>query len=428
MQTIARGFRFAACLCALAACSSSDDDDDGPAAGSGGTGDRAGQTGSGGGEAGGGGRSDASGGAGASGRAGSGGAGTGAGGAAAGASGSPAGSGAGGAAGATTSGAKAGASLIVAVGSFGFRARSSEGGAFAICRNPSGANDHTPDLLRDVGYGDGVFIAVGGDANAMVMRSLDGEHWQEDLHPKQGCQDPQYPSSCDNWMGAVAYHDGVWLAGGGNGALMRSTDQGQTWQGVHPSAAPGPMRHMAAGSGRFVVGSDKGAVFVSADKGDTWTKFDLWNKPSSEGMRIAHGAGSFIAWGSFWNGGGFDQGCFVSTDKGDHWQACAAAVANSASFVHDGTRWLAPAAGGYASSDDGVSWTMHNASNFPSELLFDGKTLYGRTGSKLLRGSSPDAMQAISGVEAPEPRSWTIGIVYDSNVPVTGVPACTDRG
>jgi hypothetical protein len=319
-----------------------------------------------------------------------------------------------------------GSSMIIGVGSWGLRSRSPEGGPFIVCRNPSTGNDHTPDLLRDIGYGAGVFIAVGGDANAMVMRSLDGAHWQEDLHPKTGCT-----SACSDWMGGVAYLDGVWLAGGGNGAVMRSTDGGLTWTGVHSKPTPNPIRHMAAGSGRFVAGADHGSVFVTADKGETWTSFDLWTgHQAAEGMRVAYGAGTFIAWGSWYNSGTSktEQSCFVSPDKGDHWQACDASVATSASFVHDGTRWIARAGNGYASSTDGVAWTQHAASGVPSELLFDGKTFYGRSGTTLSRGDTPETFKVMSGTKASDFRGWTIGIVLDENVPVMGVPECMDKG
>jgi hypothetical protein len=321
-----------------------------------------------------------------------------------------------------------GSSMIVAVNSWGMRARSADGGAFVICRNAETSDDHTPDLLRDIGYGAGVFIAVGGDLNSMVMRSLDAVHWQEDLHPTKGCSDPSFPSSCTNWMGGIAFADGVWLAGGGNGAVMRSKDAGLTWQGVHPAVTPTPIRHMAAGSGRFVAGGDAGAVFVSADAGDSWKRFDLWSDHSqAQGMRVAHGAGSFIAWGSWYNGNGFDKSCFVSVDKGDHWKACDASVATSTSFVYDGTRWVTQVAKGYATSTDGVAWTQHTASGVPSELLFDGTTWFGSSGTTLSRGASPDTFKSIPTVTVPDFRAWTIGLVLDANLPVTGIAACTDK-
>jgi hypothetical protein len=145
-------------------------------------------------------------------------------------------------------------------------------------------------------------------------------------------------------------------------------------------------------------------------------------------MRVAHGGDSFIAWGNFWNGSQTEQSCFVSSDKGDHWSACAASVATSDSFVHDGARWVTRAGNGYATSPDGIAWTTHSASGVPDELLFDGKTWFGRTGSSYASGPNPDSFKAIPNVTVPDFRSWTIGLVLDSNLPVSGVPACTDQG
>jgi hypothetical protein len=93
-----------------------------------------------------------------------------------------------------------------------------------------------------------VFIAVGGDANGMVMRSLDGVHWQEDVHPTNACPGEGYPSSCTNWMGAVTYDAGVWLAAGGNGAIMRSNDGGATWKGVKSTLMEARIRARWAGA------------------------------------------------------------------------------------------------------------------------------------------------------------------------------------
>ncbi len=312
--------------------------------------------------------------------------------------------------------------VTVAVGSWGFRALGTDGGrTWSYCGNPSTGDDHSPDLLRNVGYGDGVFIAVGGDQNSMVMRSVDGVHWEEDLHPATVCDDETYPASCTNWMGGVAYGDGTWLAGGGNGALMRSVDGGYTWKGLNPDPRPPAVRDIAYGSGRFVVGADSGVVGVSDDDGDSWTLHELWEYSFS----VVHGDGTFMAWGWNWNGTGFDRACFVSTDAGDEFDPCADDVAEGESFEFDGTRWFATIGDGYAESEDGRDWTLHTADNIPGSLLYDGEQWMGHSGTTVIGGASLSAFDVLA-KDVPSFRAWTSGLVLDDALPVEGVAACED--
>ena len=314
-----------------------------------------------------------------------------------------------------------GSLLIVGVGAWGLRGRSADGASWDFCGNPSTGDDHTPDLLRNVGYGGGVFVAVGGDSNSMVMRSVDGAHWEEDLHPTTACDGELYPASCTNWMGGVAHGDGVWLAGGGNGALMRSTDGGRSWEGLHPDPRPPAVRDNAYGSGRFVVGADQCVVGVSGDDGDSWTLHTLWEHSFS----VAHGDGTVIAWGARWNGSGFDRACFVSADAGESFQACDALVAESDAFAHDGTRWIAAAAGGHATSPDGLNWTPQAGDDVPGALLHDGARWLGRSGAQVRSATDPVSWATLA-TDVDGFRAWTVGLVHDANLPVTGLSPCQD--
>lgn len=319
--------------------------------------------------------------------------------------------------------AMTGTLAAVGVGNWGLRSVTTDGAAWNICRNPSTGNDHSPDLLRNVGYGNGVFVAVGGDANSMVMRSVDGIHWEEDLHPTNSCAGEPYPPSCTNWMGAVAHGDGTWLAGGGNGALMRSTDDGQTWQGLHPNPGVNAVRSLAFGSGHFVAGTDGGNVYVSDDAGDSWTEHSVW----SESMQVMFGGGTFIAKGRWWNGSSFDYGCSVSSDLGDSWSDCSADVLQTWPTAWDGSRWISGDGDTYWTSTDGVTWVSASTNNFPSQLVPFGNGYLGLRGSDAVY-SDDLADWATVASNVPGFRAWMTGTIWDANLPVMGIDACVDDG
>lgn len=317
-----------------------------------------------------------------------------------------------------------GMTLLVGAGDYGLRGWSSDGMTWSYCGDKASGSDEAPNLLRNIGYGDGVFIAVGGNANSMVMRSLDGAHWQEDVHPTTSCKGESYPSSCTNWMGGIAYLDGVWVAGGGNGALMRSSDGGVTWTGLGGHFVSGKhIRSMGAGSGVFIAGTDGGGLAVSSDQGDSWTAKTPWSGAASDAvLDVAYGGGAFIAYS--WSETTSNRSCFISTDKGDTWSACDAMVKASASFVFDGTQWVTAVSGGYATSPDAKTWTKHSASNVPGDLLFDGEVWFGRGGSNVSRGDSLDSF-VHAGTGVPDFRAWTIGKVLPSTTPAGSV--CVDN-
>lgn len=316
---------------------------------------------------------------------------------------------------------KPGATKLVGVGSFGLRGRSDDGASWAYCGEPAEGDEHTPDLLRAVAYGEGVFIAVGGDANGKVMRSLDGEHWEQDVHPLDACPGEGYPSSCSNWMGAVAYDAGVWLAGGGNGATMRSEDAGKTWEGLHHGFPEKHIRALGAGAGVFIAGTDGGGLYVSADRGESWQAKNPWSgAANSDYLQLAFGNNSFIAYSEE------GSACFVSLDKGASWQPCAAAAVGGTSFLFDGENWVAALSKAYATSPDALDWTRHTVTSMPRRILFDGTNYFGRTDSTVYRASSLDALQSVA-MNVEDFRAWTLGRVLSENLPVTSPAACSDN-
>ncbi len=311
--------------------------------------------------------------------------------------------------------------LAIGVGNWGLRSWSTDDTTWNACGNMATGNDHSPDLLRNIAFGDGVWIAVGGDANSMVMRSLDGAHWQENLHPTTRCPGEPYPSSCTNWMEGLAYGNGVWLAGGGNGALMRSNDRGLTWTGLHPSPSIPAIRSLAFAQGVFVAGTDA-AIAVSTDQGSSWTRF-----PAPFSTTISFGGGRFFALGARWNGSGFDRICLSSADLGVSWQPCAADAANAEQLVWGGTRWIGRVSNGYISSADGITWAPRVAVNdFPYNLRFDG-TRWLALGGRRYSTSTDLLTWTVLATNLPDFRNWAVGFIDGANLPVQGGPVCQDN-
>ena len=113
--------------------------------------------------------------------------------------------------------------------------------------------------LSKIGFGNGLFIALGNFGSGLLFVSSDGLSWERVLVGTQG-----------GWW-CIAYQDGVFVIGG-MGRLLRSTD-GRIWtERLSPESTT--FRGIAAAGDRFVaVGSDAlmlhGVSFMSKD-GEEW--------------------------------------------------------------------------------------------------------------------------------------------------------------
>jgi hypothetical protein len=167
-----------------------------------------------------------------------------------------------------------GIDVIVGVGYGGIRILSVDHGTTwceSAIDDPSGGDD--PRLLRDVTYANGRFVAAGWS----IWVSDDGWAWDD----VTGAEDT--PSG--QWVGGMAFGDGVWLSCGGFGTSMRATD-GRDWAEVdRPGESAG--RSIAYGDGVFVCGTDDGWVSTS-DNGTTWQ-----DTPALGGSRVAYIDGAF---------------------------------------------------------------------------------------------------------------------------------------
>ena len=269
---------------------------------------------------------------------------------------------------------------FVGVGGWGLRAWTDDGVTWTDTINKITRDDHTPDLLRDVAFGGGRFVAVGGDANSMIMVSDDGRTWDEDKHPRGGV-----------WLGGVAYLDGVWVAGGGNGYIVRSTDDGQTWSAV--DTLDFHVRDMAAGQGAFIAIGDGGFVARSTDGGQTFSVDKVAGVSLSS---VEFGFGVFVAVGSEWAGNGFDAGCIGSPDAGATWQACSLTSGRFDDVTVGPDGLVVAMEGGHAVTMDGHSFTTA-AAGLPAQIAYGDGLWVGSTDDHRWSGTAAASLNKTSG-------------------------------
>ena len=275
--------------------------------------------------------------------------------------------------------APSGSPVWLGVGNWGWRGVTRDGVAWTDIQNepPLDGSDHTDDLLRGAGFGDGTFIAVGGSTFATIMVSDDGgDSWDETMHPEF------------QWLGDVVFADGAWVAGGANGERLAS-DDGIDWQQTG-TWYEGHWRSLAYGNGLVVaVGNayDGAAITaVSSDNGQSWTEYAVGGTAFSS---VAFGDGRFVTI----SGGA--QRCAVSSD-GAAWSDCGIVVEQFTGVsVIDGdilvsytdTPWPA---GGYAMFGSDGQLTKHPVDRFPSKVAHADGIYVGIPNSQRLYGDQVD--------------------------------------
>jgi hypothetical protein len=228
--------------------------------------------------------------------------------------------------------------IAVAVGYGTRRVRSEDGLEWTdfVEVDPDGGDDE--NLLRGIGYGDGVFLAVGGAGLGFSMRSFDGITWQDETHV------------FDAFASDVAWLDGTFVAAGGNGLRMRSLDGGVTWQDMGPYYS-GHFRAIAAGNGVVVaVGHTYGdtniGIVDTTSDGASWSGEQLVGAPYA-GLGLAFGAGVFVSRD--------EAGAVRSSSDGVEWGGVLELDDGGAVLFADG-RFVTADIGAYWTSEDGTTW------------------------------------------------------------------------
>lgn len=146
--------------------------------------------------------------------------------------------------------------VLVAVGYGGMRVRSTDQGlTWSDYTQLAADGGDDRDLLRASAYGAGLFVAAGW----RLFSSPDGATWTERDNP------------FDQWVGGLAYGNGIFLGVGGGGYCWRSSD-GITWETCTDATDDEGFTHVRSvvfAGGRFHC-ADADGVLRSTTDGDDW--------------------------------------------------------------------------------------------------------------------------------------------------------------
>ncbi len=212
--------------------------------------------------------------------------------------------------------------------------------------------------LLDLAHGDGWTVAVGWEGT--VVRSQDNRNWTR--------EDPGIVGST-NRPQSVAFGDGSFIMVGagfeGNvdgNLVMRSSDKGSTWEVLDLNGQGETwLNGIYFRNGTFTIVGDLGAVLQSTDGGDSWIR-QPGPPRQIELQDVAFGAGRYVASGR--DRASFTGDMFVSDDGGINWRAAEDFTPPQETFTETfGVKWLGDrfvVAGdnGVYSSPDGDSWTL----------------------------------------------------------------------
>jgi hypothetical protein len=255
--------------------------------------------------------------------------------------------------------------LFVAVGLAGRRVVSENGRAWTDSVFEPGPAGDDDQQFRGVGYGAGVYVAVGGAALGRIMWSRDGTNWIE-------------VSDNASFLGGVAYGNGMFVAVGSSGRYVRSAD-GNRW--TDPGRLPGPnFRAIAYGAGSFVAVGDNGRRSISED-GMNWTD----TATGGPGLTaVVYAVDRFVAVGQ--------MGRRVISLDGRSWTNDVVEGGLLRGVTYGEGRFVAVGGARAVTSTSGVSWTEHGVMGASLNAVAFGDGMFVAVGFRDRRFISDDGM------------------------------------
>jgi hypothetical protein len=257
---------------------------------------------------------------------------------------------------ASDAGAQDPAGVFVAVGYGGRTARSLDDGRTWVDDSalvPNGVDDDY--LLRSVLWGDGKFLALGW----RTMTSVDGKAWVD-----------RGKNSGLNWFGSALYVNARYVAVGGYGMRVESTD-GQNWRDHSIDTGASHSRNgLAYGLGAFVSSNDDGVRMRSPD-GASWTRCTGALEKSRD---VAFGNGVFVALGT--------KVAVRSIDAGVSFAQAQGFSGDPEGLIFAQGHFTALGNGQIYTSNDGLQWTSYAATGDQRGAIAFGHGTYVRVSSQ----------------------------------------------
>lgn len=213
--------------------------------------------------------------------------------------------------------------------------------------------------------------------------------------------------------------DGVALACGADGTLLRSVDHGFSWSAV-ASGTSKELRQLAlADSGlAFAVGA-QGTILRSRDSGASWTNISLESSAEWRAVSITP-AGSVLLAGAGNNTSPSNSALLRSTDQGEHWQRQSFPALHEIADLRvfpNGKGFAVGAEATLTSADDGQTWQLHGTGPM---LPADGRIFQSGTRYGVLSGGRMYASETAE--------TWSIGDHLLDGFALTGLRAVANLG
>ncbi|WP_147613004.1 beta propeller repeat protein [Treponema pectinovorum] len=196
----------------------------------------------------------------------------------------------------------------------------------------------TNGYLSSVAWNGNTWVAVGEDST--ILRSTDdGLSWQK-IH-----------NGGNPFFYSVACNGNTWVVIGRAGTILRSTDNGLSWQIIQSEVNP-YIHFIACNGSTWIATEGVGTILRSTDNGLSWQKIQSGVYMSIES----------VAWnGNTWVAVGGDKTILRSTDDGLSWQKIQSEGNRGFySVACNGNTWVAVGYKGaiLRSTDNGSSWQI----------------------------------------------------------------------